>query len=202
MAAALFSHPQWIVWVGIPTPDTGLVPNRVAQVSYGLAFAFGWLAAREEGALNGFGRLAFLCLPVAGLATFACLALGAEHPVPEGQVKLVLAGAYALAAWCWTISFIGIPLLLIRGPSRAVRYVADASYWLYLIHLPIVMALQVLVHDWASPGLAKFGFILGTSVPLMLLSYQLLVRRTVLGRLLNGKPAPNRGTSSQTGTTA
>jgi hypothetical protein len=33
----------------------------------------------------------------------------------------------------------------VSGCITARRYMADSSYWLYLIHLPIVMALQVMV---------------------------------------------------------
>ena len=36
--------------------------------------------------------------------------------------------------------------------SPVRRYIADASYWLYLIHLPIVMALQVAVAGSIGPG--------------------------------------------------
>jgi glucans biosynthesis protein C len=71
--------------------------------------------------------------------------------------------------------------------SAARRYVADASYWLYLIHLPIVMALQVLVSplDWPWP--TKFATILLVAIPVMFVSYQLLVRYSVIGAALNGR---------------
>ena len=75
---------------------------------------------------------------------------------------------------------------LFSQKSAVARYIADSSYWLYLIHLPIVMAMQVWVLDWSWPAYAKYAFILGTSVPVMLLSYQVLVRYTFIGSLLNG----------------
>jgi glucan biosynthesis protein C len=54
------------------------------------------------------------------------------------------------------------------------------------VHLPLVMALQVAVSrlDWPWP--AKFASILAIAFPLMFASYQLLVRYSFIGAVLNG----------------
>ena len=41
------------------------------------------------------------------------------------------------------------------------RYIADSSYWIYVIHLPIIILLQAWLsrHDW--PALVKFGLVVG-----------------------------------------
>lgn len=76
------------------------------------------------------------------------------------------------------------------GFSPTRRYLADASYWLYLIHMPIVMALQVAVSQLDWPWPIKFATILVVALPLMLASYHLLVRFTIVGVVLNGRRAP------------
>ncbi|MBK7594086.1 MAG: acyltransferase family protein [Gemmatimonadetes bacterium] len=43
----LYDTPYWMMWFGIPTPDTGLLPNRAALLSYGLAFGLGWVMHRQ-----------------------------------------------------------------------------------------------------------------------------------------------------------
>jgi hypothetical protein len=45
----------------------------------------------------------------------------------------------------WSLASLGIGLFkwLFDKPSKVVRYLADSSYWLYLIHLPIVIWLQI-----------------------------------------------------------
>ena len=92
-----------------------------------------------------------------------------------------------MATWTATFAVIGLALRFLSGFSHARRYIADASYWLYLIHLPIVMALQVAVSrlDWPWP--AKFAAILVIAFPLMFASYQLLVRYSFIGTVLNGR---------------
>ena len=85
---------------------------------------------------------------------------------------------------------IGLALRFLSGFSPARRYLADASYWLYLIHMPIVMALQVAVSQLDWPWPVKFAAILAVALPVMLASYQLLVRYTIIGAVLNGRRAP------------
>ena len=72
-------------------------------------------------------------------------------------IRLAGAICYALAIWTTTFAAIGLALRFLSGFSPTRRYLADASYWLYLIHLPILMALQVAVShlDWPWP--IKFG---------------------------------------------
>ena len=52
-ALALYLMPSWLMWFGIPTPDSSLVPNLSAAVGFGTAFALGWLVHRTDGALGG-----------------------------------------------------------------------------------------------------------------------------------------------------
>jgi peptidoglycan/LPS O-acetylase OafA/YrhL len=91
-----------------------------------------------------------------------------------------------------------LALRFLNDHSPARRYIADASYWIYLVHLPLIVSLQVAVSQlaWAWP--LKFALILGVAFPVMLVTYQLFVRRTFIGAILNGRraPAPNRVAAS------
>lgn len=190
VAASLLMHEGWVEWFGVPTPDIGFVPNTPALVTYGLAFWLGWVLQREN---HGLIRLSKLYLPY--LAVALALTVGALYilygmertsPQLEGNDKLIYTGLYALAIWFWTFGFIGLALRFFNRRGPVARYIADSSYWLYLIHLPIIMAMQVWMLDWSWPAYAKYAFILGTSIPVMLLSYQIMVRHTIIGNLLNG----------------
>ncbi|CCE01122.1 acyltransferase family protein [Bradyrhizobium sp. STM 3809] len=108
-------------------------------------------------------------------------------PIDLPTLRLAGAIVYALAIWSTSFAAIGLALRFMAGFSPVRRYLADASYWLYLIHLPIVMALQVAVsqRDWPWP--AKYALILSVAMPAMLASYHWLVRNTLIGGVLNGK---------------
>ena len=80
--------------------------------------------------------------------------------------------------------------------SDKVRYVADASFWIYLVHLPVVAAMQVLVGHLPWHWSVKFPLILVVSFAVLFLSYRTLVRPTFIGQMLNGRKYP-RGSRRQ-----
>jgi peptidoglycan/LPS O-acetylase OafA/YrhL len=64
---------------------------------------------------------------------------------------------------------------------------ADASYWIYLVHYPIVLTLQDLLADVPLHWSIKFPAIVAVTVGFSLLTYHYLVRFTIIGRVLNGR---------------
>ena len=66
------------------------------------------------------------------------------------------------------------------------RYLSDASYWLYLTHLPLVIGAQRLAVDRRVSVHLKFVLISTAVVAFLLLIYQMGVRYTVIGTTLNG----------------
>ena len=192
VAAALYFKSNWMMWFGIPTPDTGLVPNTAALVAYGLAFGFGWLLNRQPEILESWGkRWAFYVLPAIGATAGALILGGGAGPVietPEQSLTTFgFAALYGFASWSWTIAIIGFAVRHLAGHSRARRYLADASYWIYIVHLPILIALQTLLAPYPWPWFAKYPLILAIAFIIMLASYQWFVRYSFIGAILNGK---------------
>ncbi len=190
LCLGLYLHPWWVMWFGVPTPDQSLLPNLPSVAGYGIAFAFGWLAQRHSEALALWERRWPLYLLLACACTGYCMAQVGMTPLlmpaPQGQLKLIYAASYSLGAWSWALALIGMAQRFLNGPSRVRRYLADASYWIYLVHLPLVVALQALVAQLAWPWYLKLLLILAAAFALMLGTYALLVRRTFVGVILNG----------------
>ncbi len=202
LALALAMQPGWFAWFGIPTPDQTLYPNVPAAAGFGLAFAFGWLLQRQP-ALLATLRAHWpwhLLIALALVAIFLFI----EGPKPTllpmtmGAEQWLLAAPYAIAGWSATLAAIGLALRFASGYSAARRYLADASYWLYLIHLPLVMAVQVVFArvDWPWP--LKFPLMLVLVLAPMLASYHACVRYTFLGDWLNGRRMPRVVTAMKT----
>jgi glucan biosynthesis protein C len=190
---ALMLDPTWIGWLGVRTPDQSLVTNLQAVVGFVTAFSFGWLLHRQIDLIRLLERHWLLNFVAAIVLIAASLALAGFPPRPIVDHATRLAGCvcYALAIWTTTFAVIGLALRFLSGFSATRRYIADASYWLYLIHLPIVMALQVVVSQLDWPWPAKFVTILLVAVPVMFASYQLLVRYSVIASVLNGRRIRN-----------
>lgn len=196
VALSLWLKPDLMAWVGIPTPDQSLIPNAIAATAYGIAFTFGWLLQRQDGMIRAFTRRWALNLGVAIAATTAAYLMVRGTPIPtrmdDESLRAAFSVLYALAVWTWTFGLIGAALTFLAGHSPVRRYIADASYWVYIVHIPLVMALHVLLRDAPMAWPIKYALVLaGTLIPAFL-TYELLVRHTHLGWLLNGRRIPWR----------
>jgi glucan biosynthesis protein C len=188
LAIALYLTPHWPMWFGIPTP--GFVPGAAALVGYGSGFAFGWLLHREPDLLNVWERRRWISASGAAFCTLGALAIVGVRPVmafaAPGPTTLLYAVLYATAVWQWNFAVVGFAMRWYPHRRPAVQYVVDASYWSYLVHMPIVLWLQAVVMLWPIHWLVKFSMVLAGTGILVTLSYHLLVRSTLLGAALNG----------------
>jgi peptidoglycan/LPS O-acetylase OafA/YrhL len=196
LALALWRDPAWIAFFAVPTPDAGVIPDTAALVGFGLAFGLGFLLDRRRDLLDRIAAWSplFLALAVVAGAGAWSLAGGPRlapmvEPTPE---KALAAAVVAVAVYASALAAAGLCLRFLSGVSPIRRYLADASYWIYIVHLPLVMLAQVQVQAWPGPWWAKLAGVSLAVLALGLGSYALLVRHTVLGRWLNGRRRPRR----------
>ena len=107
--------------------------------------------------------------------------------------------AYGSAAVLITLAFIGVFEATIKGPVKWVRWLSDSSYWIYIIHLPLVAFLSFWLANLDRDGWLrtltginwtaemKFTIVCLTTAALGIITYQYLVRYTPIGWLLNGR---------------
>lgn len=186
-AAALGFMRFW----GMDTPDQSLVPHIPALLVYGSFATLGWMLNRQPDLIARITRLAPLRWVQAGLGIVVILTVGAVERDPSNPhhlaARMIYALGYALTMWSLAFLTIGMFRLLAARPNAWVRYLADSSYWMYLIHLPIVVWLQVAVAELPMNWSLKLALIALTTIGFSLLSYDLFVRSTALGWLLNGR---------------
>ena len=197
LAVAFWLAPNWTPFFGIPTPDTGLVPNPVALTAFGTAFGLGFLLDRRRDLLARIERLWPVFTVVAlGVGTGALVLAGGPvpelAPVTDPELKAPLAAVMALAVFASTLAVLSLALRFASGYSAVRRYLADSSYWVYIVHLPLVMVGQILVVNETWPWFVKFGVVIGGTIAISLLTYELLIRHTFMGGWLNGRRIPRR----------
>jgi peptidoglycan/LPS O-acetylase OafA/YrhL len=195
LAAVLYLTPWWPMWAGIPAPIAGFVPNTPALLAFGMALLVGWWLHRDRSLLELLRRDWKLYLLAALAASVAALWLvGTKSNFGILQLppatRLGYAVAYMTAVWCWCLGLTGLAMAWSSAPNPRWRYLADASYWMYIIHVPIVWGLQAWMMRWSLHWSLKYGLILGISAVLLLGSYHYLVRGTFIGKLLNGRKYP------------
>jgi peptidoglycan/LPS O-acetylase OafA/YrhL len=165
---------------GFYGPDTslGLLPQPHVLAFYACFYFFGVATFAAEGIDTRLGRSWQLLLPAAAVLLAAGIAT-----MNDRTLATVLQPAYA-----WTMSFglIGLFRRCFAKPRPAVTWLADASYWMYLMHVPLVIVAQLFVRQWPWPATVKFLVILAMVTPILLASYRWCVRFTPIGNLLNG----------------
>jgi len=177
------------------TPNTTLVPNWSSMAYFALPFACGWLIYPAREHLNKLARMWWCPMGIGLLIAFPVylwsIRAGALGLEAETGPNLIGTGSHALMTTGLGLGMIGLSLRLLAHPGprteRFVRYGSDMAYWVYLAHMPVVVGFGILLVDWRVPALVKMTIVLLASGLVLLASYQLLVRHTPIGRLLNGR---------------
>ena len=168
---------------GVYGPDTslGILPKPHVLGYYACFYFFGVATFAAEGIDTRLGRHWKFLLPAAAVLFVAGLAT-----MNDRTLATILQPAYA---WTMSVGLIGLFHRFLAGHRPAMSWLADASYWMYLIHVPLVMVAQLLIRQWPLPAEMKFVVILATVTLFLLTSYRWCVRYTAIGSLLNGQRA-------------
>lgn len=164
------------------------IPVLSKLLYYSIYFFVGVALHRNRDALQMHARFGKTYLLVASVLFVVTLPLIHEHlNVPLTELRLaLLAGLLALFAWFTTFGLFAIFLRTKGGDNAVVRYLADASFWIYLIHLPIVGLSQIAIAQLPVPSMAKFLLAGATALAMSLMTYSVFVRHTWLGVFLDG----------------
>ncbi len=171
-----------------PDTFTEVFPPAHLLVYYGLFFSFGSITfgmktKESEPLMDHLGKRWYLILPITVLGV---LPAGLEATF-DGDSWFIASLLQVVYVWGMSFGLIGLFRKLFATERSGVRYLSDASYWMYITHLPLVIATQWLFRDWEIFPFLKFLLICILVSPVLLASYQLFVRYTPIGTLLNGK---------------
>ena len=164
----------------------GWFPFRAKFLHAGACFLFGWLCWRHRASIAEEGGLRWPLWIAAAISVWPVVWLA-------GEVNAGLYPAELLAlpvGWCTGLT---VNAALAHGVSsrrpagRVVRRLAGASFWVYLVHQPLVGAAQLGLWFVPIPPDAKFAAVLA-GVTAVCLAAEPLSRRTRWGRLLTGQP--------------
>ncbi len=163
---------------------------------FGLFFAFGWLIFHRRDVLEGFKRPVWSFLAAGIICSVGYLAffeLGC-NPDPgrtctgsSGGLHLGAVVFLSLSMWFLAYGLFGLFLRYMSHPSPRWRYMADASYWIYIVHVPFVIMLPLLLANVPAPGIVKVALVVAMATGLILVTYRYFVRSTFIGEQLNGR---------------
>ncbi|MFC1696111.1 acyltransferase family protein [Pseudomonadota bacterium] len=132
---------------------------------------------------------------VASLIAFAFVFFQLEDRLSgnsAAEPDWVFAFSTALYSWFAVWGVLGLFLRVFDRPSRWVRYLSDAAYWIYLVHLPLLVLIQLMLEyirnypGYSISPLMGFTVSVSATLALSLMGYQLFVRYSVIGKWLHG----------------
>lgn len=165
-----------------------LVPNPESFLYYTVFFVFGWMLYRNIDLLPrvesgpGWKLAAGTLFAVFG---FALYAKRGELASP-GELRPAVVFAGAMATWLTLFGFWGLFARLFNRERYWLRYLADASYWVFLIHVPFLSAASIALAQTGLPMLLRLVLAVAFSLACSFATYALFVRYTAIGRLLHG----------------
>ena len=167
--------------------DATTLPMLLALFGF---FVVGWLLYLHRDLLPTFKDrywrpivVAVAVLPLAVWSTRLRLMTPDE---PQLVIGIVAGITNSALAACMTFGLLGFYQARFDHPSALGRYVSDASYWIYLIHYPLLIATAGALAVTPLPALIKYLLTLAVVVPIVLATYHFGVRTTRLGAWLAG----------------
>lgn len=177
MAIPFFGCLYWMGTHYIITNNSWAI-NPSTLTVYFLFFGTGWLIYTSD-TLNYMDKYPKTLLSVATILFFYSL-----FTQPPLIYAMMMASFYGTL---FIYGFLALFMKYFNSYSERLGYLLDASYWIYVIHLPIVAFIPGLMEGLAIPLFLKFLInVILTSV-ICLATYKYLVRGSVVGFMLNGK---------------
>jgi glucan biosynthesis protein C len=168
---------------GLIKPSGFFLPPLPEWAHSGLFFVFGLALFHHQGELFALYRKRWAAYAAAGLVSFLAAGALMERHAPD----IAFSYAYNLTSWWWSFALLGLALKLLDSRRAWLSYLADSSYWVYLVHMPLTIGFGLLLYGLAIHPLAKIGINVAATTVVCLGTYHVFVRFTWLGALLNGK---------------
>jgi len=177
-----------------------LIFNPIAS---GLYFAIGYSLYENTALfkfLKGYWSYYFL-VGLAGFTLYMILrsknlvteitstSLTGEEYLRAGSEPFALVAVFLKTIWAilFSYSFIGLAESRFVFYNPKLRFISDGSYWMYLIHLPIVTLITFFMFNLHI--LIEIKYLIAIVMPsiICLATYKYFVKSTLVGILLNGR---------------
>lgn len=165
-------------------------PHLPSLVYYGSFFVFGYLFHACRDFLQALARNVSLWAVFAViLFPLAMVASQLDNDVGGTSTALHLGAVIAngLCTWALIYFFLGLAQRFFDRESPWIQYVSQSSYWVYLVHMPLVCLAGWWLVQFDLPAALKFLLACGFTAALAFLSFHYGVQKTWLGVFLHGR---------------
>jgi len=171
--------------------DLSFVPNLAVYLYFGICFLLGWILYQRIQDLQALAShwkknmVIATVLFVAGLVLFVLQGDAGNTQYYPLHTLLSLANGFSIGYYM--LAFVGMFSRFFQAENPWIRYFSDSAYWIYILHSIPLVIIALLLHDWKVIAEVKFLVVCIGTLVICLLSYQLFVRKTKIGEILNGR---------------
>jgi len=157
--------------------------------SYFVLFLLGFLILADERYQQAVTRDGPLALALGLMTTALGVSLHLNGVAPSRGYSLGWTAYMVLRAfnmWFWILAVLGIGRRLLFFTNGTLRYVRDATYPFYILHMTVIVLIGFPVMKWKMGIGPRYLFVVVLSTLVTIFAYDLFVRRWRVGRLLFG----------------
>jgi glucans biosynthesis protein C len=177
----LFSAPLPSIWTGFIIP----IPQFIYYLFF---FGIGWvLENRRELFMSITSSYKSFVIVGTLLSILTVILVNSNGILSNPNLVVGLKFVFSLQTMFLAIGLIGLFNGVFNKANPFWLYVADSAYWVYLVHMPIVLTTQLLLLKSAIPGALRFPLVIFFTILISFGTYHLFVRYTWIGTMLNGK---------------
>lgn len=165
-------------------------PHVPSLIYYGSFFVFGYFFYYYRHVLQNFvgyvpwsAAFALVLFPASLYATHL------EHSAaaPAFGFHLAAVVVHGLCTWALICLLIGAALRFFDYESPWILYISQSSYWVFLVHLPVVYFAGWWMLQYDLPAIVKFACVSGFTTVVCFVTYHYWVQKTWVGVFLNGR---------------
>jgi glucan biosynthesis protein C len=189
-ALCLYRQPTWLA----DAPSESFAPQIDVLAYYAIFFVCGWLLFGAGGTRQAIEERPRLYMGLAAISLPPALALYLLQSEPligaSRWFHLLALLLLSIATWSLAFGLLGVSRHFLREPNERLRYWADASYWIYLSHFPVMTAMALLLFILPLPEAFRLVILAAATLALVYPAYGLFVRHSPIGRVLHGPRFP------------
>lgn len=166
------------------------MPHLPSLAYYGSFFVLGYIFHHYRDFLHALARyvpvwavLSAILFPLSLYASYLDNSVrGASFALHLGAVL-----ANGLCTWALIYLFLGSALRFFDRDSPWILYVSQSSYWVYLVHMPLVFLAGWWLVQFDFPAMLKFLLVCGFTAVAALVTFHYWVQKTWLSDFLHGR---------------
>ncbi len=176
----------------IVASSTALIPDMHTFVYYVFFYLIGWIlytSKQHIHTIKKFDWLATITAIVLIIVQGFIIQYSDLDLKPNSNSPLLIAFS-SFTVWLFIFGITGLFIRYGSNYSKRMRYISDASYWVYLIHLPLTALFPLTVWKLPIGAIPKFLLVTTATTIVCFVTYHYCVRNTFIGKFLNGRKYP------------